>query len=123
MTREDLIDLLEENGFSVMTLSVNPDGSERTSIISHKYTTDIPAIGFIEPEILKLKEDVLPPGDTCWRYYTIGQFNEAAIVQHVLTLKARILTQDTRMRRQRVENMRKYFSSRALLGTGQEIML
>ena len=123
MSREDLIDLLKENGFSVATLSVNPDGSERTSIISHKYTTDIPAIGFIEPEILKLKEDVLPPGDTIWHDYEIGQFNEAAIVQHVLTLKGRILTQDTRLRRQRVENMRKYFRSRDLLGTGQEIFL
>lgn len=123
MTREDLIDLLEENGFSVTTLSVNPDGSERTSIISHKYTTDIPAIGFIEPEILKLKEDILPPDDNSWHTYEIGVYNDAAITQHVLTLKARILTQDTRMRRQRVENMRKYFRSRDLLGTGQEMML
>lgn len=122
MTREYLIDLLEENGFSVSTLSIDPDGNDRTSIITHEYTPCM-SLGFIEPEILKLKEDVLPPGDNVWHDYTIGQFNEAAIVQHVLTLKARILTQDTRMRRQRVENMRKYFRSRALLGTGQEMML
>jgi hypothetical protein len=122
VTREYLINLLKENGFSVATLSLDPDGSERTKIITHKYTPDL-SIGFIEPEILKLKEDVLPPGDNIWHDYTIGQFNEAAIVQHVLTLKARILTQDIRLRRKRVENMRKYFSSRALLGTGQEMML
>lgn len=122
MIREDLIDLLEENGFSVSTLSLDPDGSERTKIITHKYTPDL-SIGFIEPEILKLKEDVLPPDDKNWYDYKLGQYNDAAIIKHILTLKARILTQDTRMRRQRVENMRQYFRSRAVLGTGQEMML
>lgn len=122
MIREDLIELFEENGFSVATLSIDPDGNDRTSIITHEYTPSM-SLGFIEPDILKLKEDVLPPGDTIWHDYEIGQFNDAAITQHILTLKARILTQDTRLRRQRVENMRKYFSSRALLGTGQEIIV
>jgi hypothetical protein len=122
VTREGLIDLLEENGFSVSTLSLEPDGSERTSIITHKYTPDM-SLGFIEPALLNIKEDVLPPGDNSWHTYTLGVYNDAAITQHILTLKARILTQDVRLRRQRVENMRKYFSSRALLGTGQEMML
>jgi hypothetical protein len=122
VSREDLIDLLEENGFSVSTLSIDPDGSEMTSIITHKYTPEL-GLGFIEPEILKLKEDVLPPDDKNWYDYKLGQYNDAAIVKHILTLKARILTQDTRMRRQRVENMRKYFRSRALFGTGQEIIV
>lgn len=122
MTREEVINLLDENGFSVSTLSIDPDGSDRTKIITHEYTPSV-SLGFIEPEILKLKEDVLPPGDNIWHDYKIGQFNEAAIVQHVLTLKARILTHDTRLRRQRVENMRKYFRSRDLLGTGQEAFL
>ena len=122
MTREDLIDLLKENGFSVATLSLEPDGSERTSIITHEYTPCM-SIGFVEPALLNIKEDVLPPGDDSWHTYTLGVYNDAAITQHILTLKARILTQDTRLRRQRVENMRKYFRSRALLGTGQEMML
>lgn len=122
MSREDLIDLLEENGFSVSTWSIDPDGSYRTMIITHKYMSDM-SIGFVETALLNIKEDVLPPGDDSWHTYTLGVYNDAAIVQHILTLKARILTQDTRMRRQRVENMRKYFSSRAVLGTGQEMML
>lgn len=122
MIREEVIDLLEENGFSVATLSIDPDGNDRTSIITHEYTPCM-SLGFIEPEILKLKEDVLPPDDQNWHDYELGQFNDAAITQHILNLKARILTHDTRLRRQRVENMRQYFRSRDLLGTGEEIFL
>lgn len=122
MSREDLIDLLKENGFSVATLSLDPYCSDGTLIITHKYTPDM-SLGFIEPALLNIKEDVLPPGDSSWHTYTLGQYNDAAIVQHILTLKAHILTQDTRLRRQRVENMRKYFRSRYLLCTGQGIML
>lgn len=118
MSREDLIDLLEENGFAVSTLF----SGEHSKIITHKYTPDM-SLGYIRGGMLKLKEDVLPPDDHNWHDYTLGHLNDAAIVQHILNLKARILTQDTRMRRQRVENMRQYFRTRTLLGTGQGIML
>lgn len=122
MSREDLIDLLEENGFSVATLSLNPDGSERTKVITHEYTPDM-TLGFVEPEILRLKEDVFPPNDRNWYTYIVNNVNEAAITQNILNLKARILNQDTRLRCQRVENMRRYFRSRDLLGTGQEVFI
>ena len=75
------------------------------------------SLGFVETANLRIKEDVLPPDDRKWISYPLEQYNDAAITQHVLKLKALILTQDTRMRRQRVENIRKYFLSRALLGT------
>ena len=108
MNREDVIALLNRSGFSVTTLSLDPDGIMRTAIVTHEYTPDM-TLGFIGHESLRLTEDVLPPADEYWHTYKLGELNDAAITQHVLNLKRHILTQDERMRRQMVENMRNYF--------------
>ena len=108
MNREDVIALLNRSGFSVTTLSLDPDGSVRTAIVTHEYTLNV-TLGFIRHESLTLTEDVLPPADEYWHTYKLGELNDAAITQHILNLKRRILTQDERIRRQRVDNIRKYF--------------
>jgi hypothetical protein len=99
VTREDVIALLNRSGFSVTTLSLDPDGSVRTAIVTHEYTLNV-TLGFIGHESLRLTEDVLPPADEYWHTYKLGELNDAAITQHILNLKRRILTQDERMRRQ-----------------------
>lgn len=108
MNREDVIALLNRSGFSVTTMSLDPDGSVRTAIVTHEYTLNV-TLGFIGHESLRLTEDVLPPADEYWHTYKLGELNDAAITQHILNLKRHILTQDERMRRQRVDNVRQYF--------------
>ena len=112
MTRESVIALLNQSGFSVTTLSLDPDGNMRTAIVTHEYTPDM-TLGFIGHESLRITEDVLPPDDEYWHTYKLGELNDAAITQHILNLKRHIHTQDERMRRQRVENMRKYFDDKS----------
>lgn len=109
MNRESVIALLNRSGFSVTTLSLDSDGSIGTAIVTHEYTPDM-TLGFIGHESLRLTEDVLPPDDEYWHTYSLGELNDAAITQHILNLKRHILTQDERMRRQRVDNVRKYFN-------------
>lgn len=108
MNREEVIDLLNRSGFSVTALSLDSDGSVGTAIVTHEYTPDM-TLGFIGHESLRLTEDVLPPDDEYWHTYKLGELNDAAIIQHILNLKRHILTQGERMRRQRVDNIRKYF--------------
>lgn len=122
MTREEAIEFLENNGFTVTDLSVDVKGGIMTRVITHRYTPEL-SVGFLLEDTIKLRIDVLPPMDAQWTGELLYSDDDDLIRRQVLTLKARILTQDTRLRRQRVENMRKYFSSRALLGTGQEMML
>lgn len=122
MNRESVIALLNRSGFSVTTLSLDSDGSIGTAIVTHEYTPDM-TLGFIGHESLRLTEDVLPPNDEYWHTYSLGDLNDAAITQHILNLKRHILTQDERMRRQRVDNVRKYFDvkSRTHKFTGDSI--
>jgi len=93
-----------------------------TRVITHRYTPEL-SVGFLLEDTIKLRIDVLPPMDTQWTGELLYSDDDDLIRRQVLKLKAHILTQDTRLRRQRVENIRKYFGSRALLGTGQEMML
>lgn len=122
MTRDEAIEFLENNGFTVTDLSVDVEGGILTRVITHRYTPEL-SVGFLLEDTIKLRIDVLPPMDTQWTGELLYSDDDDLIRRQVLKLKAHILTQDTRLRRQRVENIRKYFGSRALLGTGQEMML
>jgi hypothetical protein len=122
VNREEAIEFLENNGFTVTDLSVDVKGGIMTRVITHRYTPEL-SVGFLLEETIKLRIDVLPPMDSQWTGELLYSDDDDLIRRQVLKLKAHILTQDTRLRRQRVENVRKYFSSRALLGTGQEMML
>ncbi len=122
MTRDEAIEFLENNGFTVTDLSVDVKGGIMTRVITHRYTPEL-SVGFLLEDTIKLRIDVLPPMDTQWTGELLYSDDDDLIRRQVLKLKAHILTQDTRLRRQRVENIRKYFGSRALLGTGQEMML
>ena len=122
VTRDEAIEFLENNGFTVTDLSVDVEGGILTRVITHRYTPEL-SVGFLLEDTIKLRIDVLPPMDTQWTGELLYSDDDDLIRRQVLKLKAHILTQDTRLRRQRVENIRKYFGSRALLGTGQEMML
>ena len=117
MTRIEAIEFLENNGFTVTDKS-----RIMTRVIMHRRIPEI-SIGFLYKEEIQLRESIFPPNDNQWTGRLSYFFDDDLIRRQILHLKALILTQDTRMRRQRVENMRQYFRSRDLIGTGQGIML